>query len=336
MNLKTRLDALTMETAVLGGAILGSGGGGKLEDGLYLGEMATVEGGAALIDTTALPAQTNLAVVVSFHTSAIDTRQIQPRQTHHAIENLQAKLGTPLDGLLNGGMGAVDSIIGWEISGFTGLPLLDAGIPAIYYPQPLRNLLHLWLETAVSQTFTLSLSGSSGQGRGQREYLWQGSPLELGLFLDQLPAADIQSYAAAVGPLPLSELAKTGLQTSVSQTLQIGQLVVSMDKADGEATVAALQRALPWQFSTLATVTHIDWFGEGRDAYGLFELRDIDNRLLNLKYSRRYMELLLDGRRLAAFPDQIITLGILGTPLSGEEVFIGQDLYLIVGPDSSK
>ena len=38
MNLKTSLDALTMETAVLGGAVLGCGGGGKLEDGLYLGE----------------------------------------------------------------------------------------------------------------------------------------------------------------------------------------------------------------------------------------------------------------------------------------------------------
>lgn len=62
----------------------------------------------------------------------------------------------------------------------------------------------------------------------------------------------------------------------------------------------------------------------------MIELRDVENRNLSLTYSQRYLELAENGRQTAAFPDLIVTLGILGTPLTGEEVFIGQDLYLMV------
>ena len=76
-------------------------------------------------------------------------------------------------------------------------------------------------------------------------------------------------------------------------------------------------------------MTEINWQGQGQDAYGVIELRDVDNRQLALTYSQRYLELLENGIQTAAFPDLIITLGTLGTPLTGEEVFIGQDLYLL-------
>jgi hypothetical protein len=49
-----------------------------------------------------------------------------------------------------------------------------------------------------------------------------------------------------------------------------------------------------------------------------------------LTYKQRYLKLMENGVQTAAFPDLMITLGIMGTPLTGEEVFIGQDLYLLV------
>lgn len=115
--------------------------------------------------------------------------------------------------------------------------------------------------------------------------------------------------------------------------LYLGELAAAQGSANeesGEAAVAAVQQTLPCKFSTFATVTHINWQGEGQNAQGTIELRDINNRHLVLTYKHRYLELMENGTKTAAFPDLVITLGTLGTPLSGEEVFIGQDLYLLV------
>jgi len=186
MNLKTRLDSLTMETAVLGGAVLGHGGGGKLEDGLYLGESTTAQGGAYLIDPQALSAPGYLAIAGLVHSSGMDTRQISPRQAHHAIEMLQSETKTAITGLINAGVGAVDSILGWELSGYLAVPLLDLGLPATYHPDPLHNLLQFLADSAASQTFTVVLAGRFQQGSVHRQHLWRGSPSELQRKLDYI------------------------------------------------------------------------------------------------------------------------------------------------------
>ena len=102
----------------------------------------------------------------------------------------------------------------------------------------------------------------------------------------------------------------------------------------GKAAIVALQAILPGQFSTFATVTEINWYGQGQETYGRIKMLDVANRHLQLTYSQRYRQLTVDGRQRAAFPDLIITLGILGTPLTGGEVFMGQDLYLMVVPQT--
>jgi len=98
----------------------------------------------------------------------------------------------------------------------------------------------------------------------------------------------------------------------------------------GHEIIAALQSIMPCQFFTYATVRDIEWHGQGQDRFGDIIMRDVENRHLQLHYCQRYTKLTVDGWRKAVFPDLVITLGILGTPLTGEEVFIGQDLYLMV------
>ena len=325
MNLKTSLDALTMEAAVLGGAVLGCGGGGKLEDGLYLGELAAAQGGAHFSQSTDLPEQAAAVAVMPFHTSGSDTYQIHPRQAHAAMEMLQDNVQTSVVGLANGGLGAVDSIIGWELSGFLGLPLLDGGILASYHPASLLNLLTYWQETAETETFTVSLAGRFHNGQRHRRHLWHGRPAELLQQVSTLPSPQKESYVAATGPLRPADLRPA----TVSHTLRVGQAMLAASDDGGEATVTALQAVLPTDFSTFATVTEINWQGPDQDPTGHIKLRDEKNRQLQLVYNQRYQELTIDGKETAVFPDLIITLGILGTPLTGEEVFIGQDLYLI-------
>lgn len=329
MNLKTRLDSLTMESVVLGGAILGCGGGGKLEDGLYLGESATAQGSAHLVEPAILSIPAPIAIVGLAHHSSIDSHQISPRQAQHTVERLQSELKAPIAGLINAGAGAVDSILGWELSAYLSVPLLDLGLPAVYHPFPLDNLLRFLAETAASETLTVALTGRFGQDTGPRQHLWRGSPAQLQKKLENLP--DYTGSCVFAATILLSPaLVSHSCSHIMNNTIQIGKALIAANDDGGEAAVAAVQDRLACKFSTFATVTQISWHGQGRDAYGLIELRDAHNRQLLLSYSQRYIELLENGKRLSAFPDLIITLGTLGTPLTGEEVFIGQDIYLIV------
>lgn len=330
MDLKTSLSALTMEAAVLGGAVLGSGGGGKLEDGLYLGELAAAQGGAHLSEPARLGDSATAAAVMPYHTSGSDTYQIHPRQAHTAMQVLQANQEPTIEGLANGGLGAVDSIIGWELSGFLSIPLLDGGVPPIYQPASLPNLLNFWQETAAEKTFTVSLAGRFHNGQGHRQHLWHGRPVELLQQLSDLPSIEEESFVAAAGPLLPAHLHPS----TVSRTLRVGQAILAVNDDGGEATVAALQSQLPIHFSAFATVTEINWLGPDHDPTGHIKMRDNQNRRLQLTYNQRYTELAVDGRITAVFPDLIITLGTLGTPLTGEEVFMGQDLHLIVVPQA--
>ncbi len=329
MHLKSGLDALTMEAAVLGGAVLGCGGGGKLEDGLYLGEQAINQNAAGINQLASLPEPALVAAIMPVHSSGTDTQTIRPYQAHRAIQMLQDALGMEVQALMNGGLGAVDSIIGWELGGFLGVPLLNCGIAATHHPVSLRNLIAHWQELAPQDSFILSLVGRNGTGQ---EHLLEGYPAELQRLLCQVPLSEKESYVAAAGPLPPRN-SQEGMQLSqISHTLQVGQVMLSVNELDGEATVAALQELFSWQFSTFATVTGMRWHGQSRSAYGQIDLRDVDNRHLQLIYSHRYRELRVNGQPAAAFPDLISTLGIRGTPITGEEVFMGQDLYVMTVP----
>jgi DUF917 family protein len=316
-----------MESVVLGGAILGCGGGGKLEDGLYLGESATIQRSAHLVEPNTLSMPGQLAIVGLAHSSSIDTHQVSPRQAHQSVELLQSALDGPVIGLINAGAGAVDSILGWELSSYLSVPLLDMGLPATYHPFPLRNLLLFLAETAASEIFTVVLAGHFAQTSNPP---WRGNPAQLQKKLDELPGDKSQSYVFAATTLPLSTLLTHCHLHRINKTIQIGKAIIVTNDDGGEATVAALKDLLPCKFSAFATVTQISWHGQGQDAHSVIELRDDQNRQLLLTYSQRYLLLSENGKQMAAFPDLIITLGTLGTPLAGEEVFIGQDLYLIV------
>lgn len=54
---------------------------------------------------------------------------------------------------------------------------------------------------------------------------------------------------------------------------------------------------------------------------------------MQLTFWYRYVTLDIAGQRAATFPDLIVTLGTKGTPLAGEEVCKGQDVYVLVIPD---
>lgn len=328
MDLGTGIEAATMETAVLGGAIFGCGGGGKLEDGLCLGESASPQ--LLLLPLDALPADSphTVAVILPLHGSAVATERIDSTQTQRALTNLADNLAEPVTHLLNGGCGAVESLLGWAAAAAWSLPLLDGVVPATHHPCSLENLLYLQQELVPERSLWVSLVGPGMEN----EQVWHGRPRRLLTRLSELNRRDYSSCAVAVGPFSRSHLALQSEGSTMQVCIKIGNEIVAIDRPTGEVVSDLLAARCSFSFSTFATVTKIVWAGSGRDATGTISLRDMDGRNLQLIYSYRYRQLSINGRLWAHFPACIITLGIFGTPITGEELFVGQDIYLQAKP----
>ena len=325
--LKAKLDALAVEKAVLGGAVLGGGGGGQLEAGLRLGQQAAERGDSALIDIDSLPTHANLVIITTFHTSAIDTYNILPDDGHRALELLQDNCEEEITGLVNGGNGAVDTLIGWDLASSSHIPLVDVGVMPHFHPESICNLLECW--STQTDILTLTVVGKQRDGNEQIETTYQGTAQELRKFLNQITTQFNGSFAVVIGPVPKIWLASHGKSAFVSSALAVGRAMVELEERGGQPIAAAVSRILNGQLIAFGSVTGIKWHRQGPEAYGLLHLRDEDNRLFTLKLQHRYSNLTVDGKQVAAFPDLIVTLGTKGTPLAGEEVSKGQEIYII-------
>jgi DUF917 family protein len=331
---KETLDTSISEMAVLGGTVLGSGGGGRLEAGLRLGQLTAELGEARLIDVDGLPADANLAAIATFCTSAGD--ETQYRLFHHkrAIQLLAANVEVNIAGLVNCGSGAVDTMAGWAQAALLGIPLVDAALGQGVHPSAGRGLLELWLGDAIPLSLAL-VSGNGGDGE-RLEVFSQGSPRLLIQMLKQSVDRLGGNYALAIGPLPQPWLKGRVDPHLISRAIEIGNAMMGVADDRGWATATAVGRTSGGQVATFGSITDIAWHGSGSKAYGVIRLRDEHDRPAELTFWHRFVALDVAEERVATFPDLIVTLGARGTPLGGVELARGQDVYIVTAPNKRR
>jgi DUF917 family protein len=329
---QAKFDTLIAETAVLGGAILGCGGGGKLEVGLQLGQYVAEADPPALVPLSDLPPQANLVAISAFHTSAIDTFFGTPCPGAHALTLLRQHTRGPVEGLFNAGHGAVDTIIGWATAAPANLPLVDSGLQVTLHPDPLMNLL-----AALSgnrHSYTMAVVSVEKTATQQLEQLYYGPAGQLEDALNQLATQVSGTFLVALGPVSYHWLAANGRPEFISTALNTGAAMLKADAQGSPGATTAVCQVLDGRRLIFGTVTDIQYQAEGRAAQVLFTLRDESNRLITLKQWHRYVSLTIEDEQVAAFPDQIVTLGSMGTPLAGEEISKGHEIYIIVAQGS--
>ena len=326
-----KLDEQICEMAVLGGAVLGSGGGGTLEAGLRLGQLAVELGDATLIDPSSLPSpRTNLVAVATHCTSAVEEPRSRPLFHKQAVELLIANTGAEIAGLVNCGSGAVDTVVGWGQAALLGIPLVDLVFDRSIHPLAVMGLLALWPNDDAP--IAVAIVGAERGGDQKQEVFSRGVPQPLIRMLQQDSVSGVGSLALAIGPLSLHWTRQHGNPSLVSQAISIGKAMIQVAHDDGWETASAVSRTLGGQVVALGTVTDVVSHGSGDRAFSVIHLRDQENRPLELVHWHRYVTLDTSGQRIATFPDLIVTLGIKGTPLSGAEIGKGLGVHIVVVP----
>jgi DUF917 family protein len=326
----TRLDDLTCERAVLGGAVLGGGGGGTLEAGLRLGQLTVSLGDASLVELDDLPPEADLVAIATLSSAGPGEHQYRPLHHKRAIELLATNTGAEFTGLVNCGSGAEDTMVGWAQSALLGIPLIDAVVDPGLHPLAVTALAELWSEAGVP--ISLSAVGYRRQGDQCLELYARGASCPLIHMLQQDANGSWEDLALACGPLSQQWLREHGHPKLLSHTIDIGTAIMEIEDDNGYLIAGALGRMLGGQLITSASITDITWHGTARREYGIVAASDRHNRKSELVFLDRYVALDVDGSRVATFPDLLVMLGIKGTPLSGRELSRGQDVHILMVP----
>jgi len=137
MNILRTVHAEDLEDIAIGGAILGTGGGGDPYVGKLMAQQAIRQHGPVrLVDVAALPDDALVVPVCMMGAPTVMTEKLpQGDELMNAFRQLEALLGRKIDAVLCGEAGGVNSTTPFVVAAASGLPLVDGDGMGRAYPE---------------------------------------------------------------------------------------------------------------------------------------------------------------------------------------------------------
>lgn len=317
-----------VEHVAVGGAVLGGGGGGSLDEGIEFGELAVEYGSPTIRSVFELDPSDVVLTVSGVGAPAATDSHVDPADYVRAVELVVDQLeaaGTTVGALMTNEMGGFATVNGLLQSAVTGLPVVDAACNGRAHPTgPMGSI-------GLSQDESSLQAGVGGEpGTDDRHEVVVEAQLESA-------ASTIRRTAEAAGGLvavarnPVSaEYAKANAAVGVyKQAEAVGRAVQSA--SDGKNAAKDTADVLDGEVAVTGTVESRELETTGGFDVGTAVVDGHEMTLWN-----EYMTLERDGDRLATFPDLITTLdNETGEPVSTAELSEGQSVAVVVAPASS-
>ena len=137
MKILRTIEAADLEDIAIGGAILGTGGGGDPYVGKLMAQQAIkAHGPVNLIDVSELPDDALVVPVCMMGAPTVMTEKLpQGEELINAFRALEQLLGRKIDAVLCGEAGGVNSTTPFVVAAMTGLPLVDGDGMGRAYPE---------------------------------------------------------------------------------------------------------------------------------------------------------------------------------------------------------
>lgn len=319
---KIRLDKETVEYAVYGGAILGGGGGGWIEDGLQIGRLA-LEVGQPVLKSVEEMADEDLLITVSLVGAPAAKEQfVKPVHYIKAIELLSQKVGKPIQGIITNENGAGTTVNGWFQSAMTGLPVIDIPCNGRAHPTGAMGSLNLTeLPEYVSHQAAIG-----GKGEKYLELLISGSLEKAATTVRKASVEAGGLVAVARNPVTVAYAKLNGAKGAITQAIKVGQALLSHQ---GESAIDAVVSLLGGKVVTEGTVTDFSL-----ETIGGFDVGKVMiNNAYEMTFWNEYMTIEKNGERFGTFPDLIMTLDAkTAKPIITAQIEKGQKLTVINVP----
>jgi hypothetical protein len=312
----------SIDQAVYGGAVLGGGGGGWIEDGLQIARLA-VEAGDVELWTIDELNDTDLVVTVALvGAPGAKERHVTPRHYLRALDLLRQQLDRPVAGIITNENGAAAAVNGWFQAALSGLPVIDCPCNGRAHPTGVMGSLNL----SEVPGYVSRQAAAGGGGERYLEVTVSG-PLERAAALVRKASVEAGGLlAVARNPVPASHARLNGAPGAIGQAIAVGEALLSHH---GEAAIAAVVEKLGGKVAACGTVTGCSLKTTGGFDVGTVA---IDDRY-ELTFWNEYMTLEQAGERLATFPDLLMTFDARSArPVISAEIAPEQNICVVTVP----
>lgn len=317
-----------LEAFIQGGAILGGGGGGWVEEGRKLGQLALERGFSTILPLSSLSRDALLVTVSAVGAPSAGTGLLAPEHYIRAVELLIERTGLFIHGLISSEVGALGVVNGWAQSAALGIPVVDAPANGRAHPLGLMGSMGLHRKKAyISQQTIVARGGNKG---GAKEFFFSGPLEEVSQEVLRIAAASGGMGAVARNPVPAAFVLRNGAPGALRMARELGRSFLAAQEPEKclQRTIAFFGGGRMWRAEVKEKALQL----EGGLDVGRMELLSGPARL-HLTFWNEYMSLEQDGKRLATFPDLLMTFDAnTARPLISAEVEAGAKIYLVAIP----
>lgn len=329
MNIIRMVDVDDMEDIAIGGAVLGTGGGGDPYVGKLMAQQAIRKyGPVKLMDVMELADDALVVPVCMMGAPTVMTEKLpQGDELMNAFRALEAVLGRKIDAVLCGEAGGVNSTTPFVVAAASGLPLIDGDGMGRAYPelQMVTFTLH-----GVSAT-PMVLCDDKGNSlvldtvsNAWTERLARAATIEMG-----------GSALLAFYPMSGAVAKKAVVAGTLSLCARIGETLRAA-RTEHSDPVAALADLLGAKTLFHGRVMDIERRTEGGFARGKATLSGVEDwkgQSLRLDFQNEFLIAERDGKVLATTPDLIAVVEAdSGAPVPTDSLKYGQRLIALAWP----
>lgn len=311
-----------VEYAVYGGAVLGGGGGGWIEEGLQLGRLAVDIGQPILLTADELQDEDLLVTVSLVGAPAAKDQYVKPIHYAKALELLSRKIDKPIKGIITNENGAGTTVNGWFQSAITGIPVVDIPCNGRAHPTGSMGSMNL-----SEQANYISHQAAVGGKDSKFMELSVSGTLDKASTLIRKASIDAGGLlAVARNPVPASYAKANGAAGAIQQAIEVGEALLCNT---GEKAIGAVVNKLGGTIVTEGTVTAFNLETTGGFDVGTVTINDT----YEISFWNEYMTIEKNGQRFGTFPDLIMTLDAkTAEPIVSAAIEKGQQISVIVVP----
>ncbi len=317
-----------LEAFTLGGAILGGGGGGWIEEGRTLGRFSLERGFVGLAPLSFFPDDALLLTVSAVGAPSAGSGLIEPESYVRAVELLIEKTKLKISGLISSEVGAVGVVNGWVQSAILGIPVVDA--PCNGRAHPLGLMGSMGLNRKKRFVSHQAVAASGGKKGKPFEAFFSGPLKEVSAAVLEAAVEAGGMIAVARNPVPASYVRENGAPDALRLAFQLGKKILR--EGSPERRIKNAIRFLGGGSAVDGKVREKELERRGGLDIGRVELVS-GGRSFELTFWNEYMTLEEQGRQLATFPDLIMTFKRdTAMPLVSAQLKKGQEVFLTAVP----
>lgn len=319
-----------IEPLVIGGCILGGGGGGPMDKGRSVAELAFELGTPTFIQLDELTSDKDIVITVSgVGAPAAKDQYTDPVDTLKAIELLETALDTKPSALITNENGGAASANGLLQSVLTGIPILDVACNGRAHPTGIMGSMGL-TELEGYESIQVGVGGKPGTD-ARVEVLAKGTVHASSKMIRQAAVQAGGLVTVARNPVTVEYIKENGAIHAISHAVEVG--LAHMKGNTSEEKIANVVAVLGGQVVDEGYVKNFELETVGGFDVGRFILQSESNNY-DLTFWNEYMSVDDEqGNRITTFPDMIMSFSAeTGMPVTTSQLAEGDRIVMITAP----